>query len=176
MPAIRRTPPLQPEAMVTNMSQSATPTKNAHATSMPRGLLIGAAGLIGFALIVTAAGRISGVGVVGLQQTQVIRTLPLKVVDRDDGSVVITHADEKHVLYVVQPGQDGFIRATLRGFVRERKRSDISDIVPFTLTHWSNGTLTLSDSTTGRRVSLEAFGSTNTQAFAQFFAAGRQAQ
>jgi len=156
--------------------QFATPQKPAHATSLPRGLLLGAAALIGFALVATAGGRISGVGVVGLQQVQELRSLPLLVSDRDDGSVVITHAEDKRVLYTVQPGQDGFIRATLRGFVRERKRSDIGNLVPFTLTHWSDGTLTLADSTTGRRVSLEAFGPANAQAFAQFFATGRQAQ
>lgn len=176
MPAIRQMPSLQPERTVTSMSQLAMPPKHAHATSLPRGLLVGAAALIVFALAATAGGRLSGVGVVGLHQVQEQRSLPLRVTDRDDGSVVITHAEDKRVLYTVQPGQDGFIRATLRGFVRERKRSDIGDAVPFTLTHWSDGTLTLSDSTTGRRVSLEAFGPTNAQAFAQFFATGRQTQ
>jgi putative photosynthetic complex assembly protein len=78
----------------------------------------------------------------------------------------------RRILHIVEPGKDGFIRATLRGFVRERKLSNIGDATPFTLTHWSDGTLSLSDSTTGRRVSLEAFGPTNAQAFAQLFSEG----
>jgi len=37
---------------------------------------------------------------------------------------------------------------------------------PFVLTRWANGTLSLHDPTTGRKVELDAFGPTNAQAFA----------
>ncbi len=155
------------------MTQHAKSSERSNAEGFPRALLIGAAALIAFALVATAMGRVSGIGVVEQQPAAKIRSLPFHVVDKDDGSAVILHADDKRILHVVEPGKDGFIRATLRGFVRERKRSNIGDATPFTLTHWSDGALSLSDTTTGRRVSLEAFGPTNAQAFAQLFSDGR---
>lgn len=154
------------------MTQQAKPTVSATSSGFPRALLVGAAALLTFALVATAAGRVSRIGLVQLPKAEEVRSLPLHIVDQDDGSAVILHAYDRRILHIVEPGKDGFIRATLRGFVRERKLSNIGDATPFTLTHWSNGTLSLSDSTTGRRVSLEAFGPTNAQAFAQLFSEG----
>ena len=75
------------------------------------------------------------------------------------------------MIYVVAPGTNGFIRGTMRGLVQERKRSGIDDSAPFLLTRWNDGTLSLKDPATGRRVNLDAFGPTNVGAFAQFFSA-----
>ena len=61
------------------------------------------------------------------------------------------------------------IRATMRGLARERIRSGIGSETPFKLTRWSDGTLSLLDETSGRRIDLDAFGPTNAGAFAQFF-------
>jgi putative photosynthetic complex assembly protein len=47
--------------------------------------------------------------------------------------------------------------------------------LPFRLTHWSDGRLTLEDAATGRRIELESFGPTNMQAFASLLAAGKGA-
>ena len=73
-------------------------------------------------------------------------------------------------LYKVEPGTNGFIRATMRGLARERMRAGIGAEAPFKLTRWSNGTLSLLDETSGRRIDLDAFGPANAGAFAQFFA------
>jgi len=73
------------------------------------------------------------------------------------------------VIYVVDPGAGGFIRATMRGMARERKRSNISEQPPFLLTRWSDGTISLVDKTTERSIDLDAFGATNAGAFAQLF-------
>ena len=63
------------------------------------------------------------------------------------------------------------MRGTLRGLVRERRLSGLGGQSPFVLTHWSDGSLSLDDPATGRRISLEAFGETNAGAFAQLFRA-----
>ena len=79
-------------------------------------------------------------------------------------------------IYRVQPGTNGFIRATIRGLTRERRREGVGQIPPFALTRWSDGTLSLEDSSIRRRIDLDAFGPTNAQAFAQLFAARSQRQ
>jgi len=72
-------------------------------------------------------------------------------------------------LYIVEPGIGGFIRATMRGMARERHREGIGEETPFTLTRWTDGTVSLQDSTTGRTINLDAFGPTNAEAFARLF-------
>ena len=75
------------------------------------------------------------------------------------------------MIYTIAPETNGFMRATLRGLVRARKLADVGDATPFMLTRWDDGRMTLDDTTTGRKVALEAFGPTNAGAFAQLFLA-----
>jgi putative photosynthetic complex assembly protein len=67
---------------------------------------------------------------------------------------------------VFAPATNGFLRATMRGLARQRLRQDADREVPFHLTEWADGRLTLEDPTTGRRVEMEAFGITNEEVFA----------
>jgi putative photosynthetic complex assembly protein len=138
---------------------------------LPRAILAGAAALVAFALAATSVGRITGVGRLEMPQERAVETLALRFEDRDDGAVLVRDARDGQVIYIVAPGTNGFIRATVRGLVQERKRSGIGAGTPFTLTHWSDGTVSLEDATIGRRVALDAFGPANAEAFAQLFAA-----
>lgn len=144
-------------------------TRRSYQDTIPRRVLIGAAALIVFSLAMTATARFMNSGNGDYEQAPALRSLSLYVEDRDDGSVMIIDAIDRSILYTVKPGEDGFIRATLRSFVRERKRSNIGATIPFTLTYRSDGSLILGDSATRRHINLGAFGSTNARAFAQFF-------
>jgi len=157
------------------MSQASTAPPPASAR-LPRGVLFGAATLVGAALVLTLAARLTDIGTLHMPKTEAVATLLLRFEDRDDGAVAVRDARDGKVIYVVAPGSNGFIRATLRGLARERKREGIGAETPFTLTHWRDGTLSLEDSTIGRRVSLDAFGPTNAEAFARLFAAREQSQ
>jgi putative photosynthetic complex assembly protein len=55
----------------------------------------------------------------------------------------------------------------MRGLARERKLGDIGARPPFRLTRYAGGEITLTDTSTGKRIDLGAFGSTNTEAFAR---------
>jgi len=144
-----------------------------HPTSggLPRGILIGAAVLIAFAISTTLFGRVSDIGALHMPAATAVQTLSLIFEDRDDGSVAVHDASDGAVIYVVDPGVGGFIRATMRGMARERRRMSIGERPPFLLTRWSDGTASLEDKTTGRVINLDAFGSTNAGAFAQLFTA-----
>jgi putative photosynthetic complex assembly protein len=71
------------------------------------------------------------------------------------------------VAAVLAPGEDGFIRATLRGLARERRRGDLGAEAPFRLASWPDGGLSLEDTATGRTLDLRAFGPTQAEAFAR---------
>jgi putative photosynthetic complex assembly protein len=142
---------------------------NAH-DGVPRPVLRGAAVLIGFALLTTGLARFTDVGTLHMPVANAIESLALRFEDRDDGAIAIRDARDGSAFYVVQPGAYGFIRSTLRGLARERRRSGLDASTPFALTRWSDGTLSLEDAATGRRVNLDAFGPDNSRAFAQLFA------
>jgi putative photosynthetic complex assembly protein len=158
------------------MSQMAITTRRERDKGLPRTVLFGAVALIGFALAAAGFSKLSGVGAVRLAHGAAVETLLLRFDDRADGGVDVRDANDDKIIYVVAPGTDYFIRATLRGLAQERLRSDVGREIPFTLTHWSDGTLSLVDPSDGRNVALEVFGPTNAQAFAKLFDARRAAQ
>jgi putative photosynthetic complex assembly protein len=135
------------------------------APRVPRGALLGAALLVGFALLTAGGARVSGVGTTRTPAAAPVRVLDLRFTDRADGAVVVEDARRGETLEVIAPGTNGFVRGVLRGMARERKRQDIGVEPPFRLTRWSDGRLSLDDPSTGRHVDLEAFGPANSGAF-----------
>ncbi|MEA1830683.1 photosynthetic complex assembly protein PuhC [Methylobacterium durans] len=129
--------------------------------------LIGAGVLIGFTLLAVAVGRSGGVGITEKPEANPVASLALTVEDRSDGAITLHEAGSDRLVATVAPGQDGFLRATLRGFGQARLRAGHGRAEPFRLTRFDDGSLTLSDEATGRRVNLEAFGPTNAGAFAR---------
>ena len=97
-----------------------------------------------------------------------VESRSLRFVDKSDGSVDIVDADTGKLVHVLPSGVDGagFIRSFMRGLARERRKVDQGGESPFTLMRTTDGHLTLEDPTTGRRIALAAFGSTNAQSFA----------
>jgi putative photosynthetic complex assembly protein len=130
----------------------------------PRGALCAAALLIGITFLAAGAGRLSG-SVSSPPTAAPVASRDLHFEDRADGAVAILDARTGKLLEIAQPGTNGFLRATLRGLARERKHQAYDDIVPFRLTGWADGRLTLEDPTTHRTVELEAFGQTNAEVF-----------
>lgn len=72
---------------------------------------------------------------------------------------------------VIPPGTNGFLRGSLRGLARERKRQGIGAGPAFRLVRWADGRLTLEDPATRRVIDLAAFGPTNSGAFADLLGA-----
>jgi putative photosynthetic complex assembly protein len=92
--------------------------------------------------------------------------------DMPNGGVAVFDASNPSVpIEIVAPETNGFLRATMRGLARQRLRQDADVQVPFRLTQYADGRLTLEDPTTGRRVEMEAFGITNEEAFARLLTA-----
>lgn len=133
----------------------------------PRGALLGAAGLIGISLLMASVGRLTGVGISHVPEAAPLESRDLRFQDRADGAVTIYEGRSDRLVDVLPPGSNGFIRGVLRGLVRERKRSDIGPQLPFRLTRWANGGLSLEDLANGHRIELVSFGHTNADAFAR---------
>lgn len=143
----------------------------------PRAPLIAAA-----AAIAVTIGGVAIIQSMGVEPTRPGGTpqlsRDLRFEDTTYGAIRISDAKSGQLVVELEPGTGGFVRATLRGLARERRRTSApGPESPFTLTAWSGGQLTLEDPATGRFVDLGAFGPTQVETFtAILLAPGRLAQ
>lgn len=142
-------------------------TEHASDPTIPRGLLISAGALVLASLIAVTAARLNGVGAVQVPDAAAMTTRELLFQDREDGSIAILDARTGKQVDSAAPGSNGFLRGTMRGLARERKRQGVSADVPFQLVGRADGRLTLIDPSTKRRVDLESFGPTNAAVFSK---------
>ena len=167
--ASRRRPPEEESAM-TEAAQVAR-------HGVPRGVLIAAAALVAFALGATWFARNSGVGDVHMPTEQAYQVLAPRFRRRRRRRRHHPRCrDRRRAL----PRRAGHQRLPAQRAARLRARTHCataSDAAqPFTLTRWRDGTLSLQDEATGRRIDLDAFGPTQAQAFAHLFAAKEDAK
>ncbi|MEJ2534293.1 MAG: photosynthetic complex assembly protein PuhC [Gammaproteobacteria bacterium] len=94
----------------------------------------------------------------------------LRFEDVEGGSVRVLDAGSGELIQLLAPGEQGFVRATVRGLVRARRTRGIGDEIPFRLEQRANGQLLLIDPATGQEIDLWAFGASNARPFAGFLA------
>jgi putative photosynthetic complex assembly protein len=102
-------------------------------------------------------------------------TRDLRFEDTAHGAIRVSDATTGRLVVELEPGTGGFVRATLRGFARERRMADApGPESPFRLTAWTDGRLTLEDPATGRFVDLGAFGPSQVESFTNILLARPQ--
>jgi putative photosynthetic complex assembly protein len=99
---------------------------------------------------------------------QVVSSRALVFRDQPDGGVLVVDGQDGSTVTRIAPGEDGFVRGMLRALGRERRLGGADREVPFSLTAWSTGRLTLEDPTSGTALDLAAYGPTNAEAFMRF--------
>ena len=134
--------------------------------SFPRGPLLGIGAVLALAILAAAAGRMTGAATPAADGAPIVAR-DLRFADQLDGAVAVIDAAKDQRIATLAPASNGFLRATVRGLVGQRRRENKGADTPFRLTAWQDGRLTLDDPATGRRVELEAFGHTNEAAFAR---------
>ena len=97
---------------------------------IPALALIGAGALLGFTMLAVMIGRTEGVGLSGNPDGHPVASVSLRVVDRPDGSIRIEDAATQRLIETVEPGQDNFVRATLRSFGQSRLRAGLTPAEP----------------------------------------------
>ena len=131
----------------------------------PRLPLFTAIAMVGFVLALALFGRITDIGTVRAEfgKPIAIRDFVIqkeaelaKVVDLRSGQVIAEFKNE------------GFVFGVIRGMERIRLTREIANDQPYRLIKWQNGWVSLSDTVTGERVYLNAFGPDNVAAFERF--------
>jgi putative photosynthetic complex assembly protein len=93
-------------------------------------------------------------------------TRTLRFFDEPDGTVRVEDGATSEVLGSFGPGEGGFIRASVRALVHQRRIRGQGPEVPFELTEWTDGQLTLNDPVTDQSVQVSSFGPDNRAIFA----------
>ncbi len=148
------------------------PTTTTTTASMPKPALVGIALLLGFTFLVIIGGKTYDVGTVNNPVAAVAIERELRFEDRANGALLIFRGTSDELVYTIEPGSNsGFVRGVLRGFARERHRSGVGIEPPFLLSALVDGRMFLEDPETGRKVPLDGFGRTNSEAFARILRA-----
>lgn len=134
----------------------------------PRGALVGGALMVGMSLAMATIVRLSGADISSMPAPRPVLSRSLQFVDAPDGAVLVYDATSHRLVQSLPPGTNGFVRATMRNFARERRTISVRADVPFNLIASQDGRLVLEDPATRRQVDLEAFGETNAGVFAGF--------
>jgi putative photosynthetic complex assembly protein len=135
----------------------------------PLPALLGAGGMIAATFLLAGYVRLSGADISSLPPPRLVVSRELRFADLPDGGVAVYDAQRAaQPIRVLPPGSNGFVRATMRNLVHERRSNGIGPAAPFRLAASADGRLILEDPATGRRIELEAFGPTNAGAFAVF--------
>ncbi|MTH98791.1 photosynthetic complex assembly protein PuhC [Roseibium sp. RKSG952] len=134
--------------------------------------LYAAFGLIGLAVLATVFGTLTDIGTVRdtFGQPTAIRDIvitgkvsePVLVHDARTGDLIRTFAVE----------DGGFVRGSLRALARLRLVEQAAADAPYRLIRWENGIISLSDTISGERIYLNAFGPDNAAAFAALLGPG----
>jgi putative photosynthetic complex assembly protein len=140
----------------------------------PKFALYGAAVIIVLAITAAAVGRhynIKNAEAFSAIQEPVETYVDLQFTDRADGSVIVTNAATSEVILNMLPTEDAFIRAVLRGFVRDRAARKLGKDQPFRLYRLVDSRLIIEDTATKKRINLRGFGPTQQAAFARLLPA-----
>jgi putative photosynthetic complex assembly protein len=136
----------------------------------PKFVLYGAAVIIALSIMAAAVGRqynLKNAEAASTIQEPVETFVDLQFSDKADGSVIVTNAATSEVILTMLPTEDAFIRAVLRGFVRDRDARDIGKDQPFRLYRLVDSRLIIEDTATKKRINLRGFGPTQQAAFAR---------
>lgn len=124
-------------------------------------------GMMAIAIGAAATSRVNGPASVAGADARPVVQRTLNFIDEPDGGVGVRDAKTGEMIASLAPGSNNFLRATMRGFARQRMREEAGAETPFELTAWSDGRLSLLDPVTTRSVGLEAFGESNMVVFAR---------
>ena len=90
--------------------------------SVPRLPLLAAGALVVVSLLAVSVVQVTGVGATRVADAPAVTVRQFTFEDRRDGGIDVRRADTGRVVHSVAPETNGFLRGTMRGLARERKR------------------------------------------------------
>ncbi len=145
--------------------------------SFPRLPLFGAIAFVAFAFSIIIFGQQTGIGTMLTEQGEPVDMIDLTIRQGDADRIVVAEALSGRVLADYSPEEGGFVRGSLRALDRMRMVAGVRIDEPYRVIRWSSGAVSLSDTVTGERIYLNAFGPDQVAAFGKFLdSEGKAAQ
>ncbi|MBI1386055.1 MAG: phosphonoacetaldehyde hydrolase [Rhizobiales bacterium] len=129
--------------------------------------LWGCAALVAAALVIASSARLTGYGRTTVPISQPAQSRSLVFTDTADGGILVAEGGSGAGVRTIPARKRGFVRVVMRGLAAQRKRIGADASLPFELTRWQDGRLSISDPATGESIELRAFGLPNERAFAE---------
>ena len=136
-------------------------TRNDPIPPFPKLPLYGAFALVLLTIAGVTAVRLAGAGGTPRSTAAAAKIRDFRFVDRAGGSVSVIDLATNAEAGTLASGEDGFVRGVLRSLARERRANAVGDEPSFRLTRRLDGSIFISDPSTGRDIELDAFGHTN---------------
>lgn len=133
--------------------------------TFPKGILIGAVLLLVFAAGAVVFGQTTGIGVIKHRAGVPVAIRDIIITRSGADEVIVADARSGVRIAVFEKDTGGFVRGSLRAFERMRLVARVPEAAPYRIIRWEAGTVSLSDTATGERIYLEAFGKDNAAAF-----------
>jgi len=147
----------------------ADPAPEKRGERFPTMPLYGAFAFIFFTFAAVLFGQITGIGTLRVETGEPIAVRDIVLQTTASGELVtVTDYASGEELAAYAENEGGFVRGAFRGLSRIRMVAEVPDTQPYRLIRWSSGAVSLSDTGTGERLYLDAFGRDNVAAFAQF--------
>jgi putative photosynthetic complex assembly protein len=146
-----------------------TEAKSARGERFPTVPLFGALGFVCFAFAAVLFGQATEIGTVRMEIGEAVEIRDIVMTKAATGDIVEVRdfaTGDTLAAYAVNEG--GFVRGAFRGLARNRMVANVPETQPYRLIRWSSGAVSLSDTGTGERLYLDAYGRDNVAAFAQF--------
>ncbi|MEO0883605.1 MAG: photosynthetic complex assembly protein PuhC [Pseudomonadota bacterium] len=125
---------------------------------------------LGCMLVLAAVSSWTGIGKMDVSPEPAVDSMAIRFVDEADGGIGVYDPVTNEQIHVYPAETGGFVRTALRALALDRRRRGIGPEPVFHLNRSESGRVILFDPSTDKFVTLEAFGSENTQAFTQLFA------
>jgi len=131
--------------------------------------LFAALGFVAFTVAAVLFGKITDIGTVRMEIGEVVEVRDIVMTKATTGDIVeVRDFATGNTLAAYAVNEGGFVRGAFRGLARNRMVANVPETQPYRLIRWSSGAVSLSDTGTGERLYLDAFGRDNVAAFAQF--------
>ena len=132
--------------------------------------LFAAITIVGLSLLLALIGKTTDIGTV---RAQFGEPIAMRDVLFNQGTDRLAAIDLRSGQVIADMKNEGFVFGVIRGLERVRMTRDVPEGQPYRIIKWENGWVSLSDTGTGERIYINAFGPDNAAAFERILFAER---
>ncbi len=157
-----------------HVAENSVAQEKAEQIRFPGIILAATAIVLVMSMIAAYVARTTDIGATRLSVAPAVESRDLRFVDLPNAEVSVVDAVTSREIKVLTPDSHGFIKIVLKDLAQQRAMLGIGQGPPFRLSRLTDDTMILTDTATGRIITLNAFGNSNALAFKPLLDAGQE--